>query len=444
MKKIILFILFFLSVTLHFGGNGLSISTSQELKAQQQYGCWNPNSGSGFFSWLGNALSNVGQAIANVANAIGSFFSGGDDGDGGEGFGDETGSDGWFEPSGPPDNFFNPMDDPWFQPPGFGQDEWDIMNNLNYWYGVYSNGGNPPVQDCNGVWAGSAYTGSCGVCMGGSTGITTCMADSLRTDTVKPIKIPCDTAAIKRDTLATKMLDSLDKRPDMKKLRDSVHANHEAALSAYDSSGFTTVMPGTYNNGDSNSVSIIPCDTTTGPNHKTITAIVHTHQTGIDPIPDCHDLFQFLHTRLLLVNNIYYNPFITHSFIICGDTTIDLAITIADTVSARTFINIYAYSSCVKLDSSGRNPEWADYKSSTFGDTISMRDEFNKAYDLLRKNNYPDQLLNTYAQVYMIERYNMGIKTLMKVDGIMKELSPIITRDPVTGELKNLKINICQ
>jgi hypothetical protein len=44
----------------------------------------------------------------------------------------------------------------------------------------------------------------------------------------------------------------------------------------------------------------------------------------------------------------------------------------------------------------------------------------------------------------MIERYNMGIKTLMKVDGIMKELSPIITRDPVTGELKNLKINICQ
>lgn len=176
MKKYILLILFILSLTLHFGGNGVTVTTFQNLRAQQQYGCWNENSGSGggFFSWLRDRLGDVADAVVNVANAISEFLSTGDEeGEGGEEFGNEIGSDDWVEPSGTPDNFFNPLDDPWFQPEGFGQEEWDILNNLDYWYSVYANGGNPTTQDCNGVWGGSAYNASCG-CIGGTTGITSC------------------------------------------------------------------------------------------------------------------------------------------------------------------------------------------------------------------------------------------------------------------------------
>jgi hypothetical protein len=195
MKKFILSIIFILSLSLHFGGNGIEISSSQVLMAQQGNCTWKCNHG-GFFSWLKTAFSNIGTAVENVANEIGKFFKA-KEGEGntneGEEFGNETGSENWYEPSGSPEDFYSPAEDPWFQPEGFGQEEWDIFNNLDYWYASYVNGGNPPTQDCNGIWGGTAYLASCG-CIGGTTGIASCPPCNL---TINNIIISIDNAECK-------------------------------------------------------------------------------------------------------------------------------------------------------------------------------------------------------------------------------------------------------
>jgi hypothetical protein len=141
MKRFIITLIILLNIVVYSESGYIGMSSLQDVRAQSQTGCWNPNSGTGggFFNWLGTQISNVADAIANVANAIADFFSGEDSGDGdGEQFGNEEGSEEWMEPTGPPDNFFNPMDDPFFTPEGFTQDEWDIMDNLGYWYAVYT------------------------------------------------------------------------------------------------------------------------------------------------------------------------------------------------------------------------------------------------------------------------------------------------------------------
>ncbi len=185
MKKIILLIIFTLSITLHFGNKGITVTSSQELRAQwacptNTQGSGNSGSGGGFFSWLQGIGGSVVDAITNVANAISDFFSDGENGDDGEGFGNENENDGWVEPSGPPEELFNPMNDPWFQPPNFGQEEWDIMADLGSYYSFYAShfGGlmpPPPEKDCKGVLGGTAYRDNCGYCVGGTTGKVPCV-----------------------------------------------------------------------------------------------------------------------------------------------------------------------------------------------------------------------------------------------------------------------------
>lgn len=180
MKKIFFLILFSLGITLHFGSNGISISTLQELKGQQSTDCWSENSGGGFWSWLKSTAGDVVDAISNVADAVATFFEGtkNEEGDNsGEEFGNETGDDNWYEPTGEPEDYTPPFDESWFQPPSFGEEEWDIFNNLGYWYGIYINGGTPPSPDCNGVLGGTATLDSCNKCTGGNTGKKPCKKD---------------------------------------------------------------------------------------------------------------------------------------------------------------------------------------------------------------------------------------------------------------------------
>jgi hypothetical protein len=162
MKKLLLILVFFIGLTPKYYNGQLQLDVAQKVYAQSQTGCWNPNSGGGFWNWLGNGLSAIGNAIGNavsaVGNAIGSLFSGG--GGDGEGIGDENGDDSGddWEPDGDggyvPDfggsggPSFDPWNDPFFQNYGFDPDEWAILNNLGYFYNYYVNnsGGtnNPP------------------------------------------------------------------------------------------------------------------------------------------------------------------------------------------------------------------------------------------------------------------------------------------------------------
>jgi hypothetical protein len=156
MKKLIITIVFFLNLLPCLHKGGISIQPVQKVYAQA---CPpNPNGsgggGGGFWNWLGNILGDVGNAISNVATAIADFFSGGGDTDG-ESFGDETeseggvwelGSDGLYEPVQDPADF-NPMDDPWFHPDGWGDDEWQILQDLSFYYQIYTSGGTLPPSE---------------------------------------------------------------------------------------------------------------------------------------------------------------------------------------------------------------------------------------------------------------------------------------------------------
>lgn len=163
MKKLLLILVFFIGLTPKYYNGQIQLDVAQKAYAQTQTGCWDPNSGGGFWNWLGNGLSAIGSAIGNavsaIGNAIGSLFSGGDGGDG-ESMGGENGDnsgDDWapdgdggyipdFGGGGGPS--FDPWNDPFFQNYGFDPDEWALLNNLGYFYNYYVNNGsgtnNPP------------------------------------------------------------------------------------------------------------------------------------------------------------------------------------------------------------------------------------------------------------------------------------------------------------
>jgi len=414
------------NLTLHFESSGVSVTSFQE--AQAQTGCWNPNSGQGggFFSWLGTAISNIGTAIANVASAIGNFFSGG--GEGGEEFGDETGSNTWFEPSGPPDNFYNPMDDPWFNPPGFGQDEWDIMNNLGYWYGVYSGGGSSATQDCNGVWGGSAYTGSCGICIGGSTGLTACYADSPRTDTVKAIKIPCDSAANARGAKLTRIRDSINSNADVLRVKDSaLRSANEAGVSITNNGG--TYSSFNFKTGAHNNVEVL--QSSPGQN---IVAGIHSHgQGGGDTAansPSPADLYHLLEGYQS--NNNYIAD-----FIFSHDST-EWALMISDPSVIDTFLTHHPADSTLMgadWDTTAINP--------TTGSRIIDHYTMMMAY-LYQTQHYPLEMIQGYANTVMYTQIlTPGVRMYRRVNGQFKELNVQITRDG-TGTPTALSITICQ
>jgi hypothetical protein len=436
MKKYILLILFILSLTLHFGGNGVTVTTFQNLRAQQQYGCWNENSGSGggFFSWLRDRLGDVADAVVNVANAISEFLSTGDEeGEGGEEFGNEIGSDDWVEPSGTPDNFFNPLDDPWFMPEGFGQEEWDILNNLDYWYGVYVNGGEPPSQDCNGIWGGSAYVGSCGVCIAGSTGINACFVDSPRIDTAKPIKIPCSPEAIARGNRLTNIRDSINSLSDVQKVKDSAfHSLKEAGVSITNNSG----TYGTFNfqSGANNNVNVLT--SSTGQN---IVVGLHSHNKGsYDSLnaansPSALDLYHLINGQLLNTNYIA-------DYVFAHDST-EWAIMIDNPTKAANFITT------VPMDSATIAPPTDNNWSNTFklSDGVSLYDKWYTWVVYLTKiQKYPIEDIEGFANVLFTgANLDSGIKFYKKINGHFKELNYQIINDS-SGTPVEIKITICE
>lgn len=431
MKRFIITLIILLNIVIYSDKGYIGIVSLQGVRAQSQTGCWNPNSGSGggFFNWLGTQISNAADAIANVANAIGEFFSSEDSGDGdGEQFGNEEGSEDWFEPSGPPDNFFNPMDDDFFTPEGFSQDEWDIMNHLDYWYAVYTNGGNPPTQDCAGVWGGSAYVGSCGICIGGRTGISQCSVDTIRTDTAKPTKIICDSAANARGDKLTRIRDSINANNDVQKVKDSaLHSPNEAGVSITNNSG--TYNSFNFKTGGTNSVEVL----TSSPGQNIIAGI-HSHGKGLGKeaanSPSPADLYHLLEGHQSNSNYIA-------DFNFSHDST-EWALMISDPTAAASFLTSYP------ADSTLMRPDWDTTAINTAtGSRIIDHYRLMMAY-LYHTEHYPVEMIQGYANTVMYTQIlNPGVRMYLKVNGQFKELNTEIIRD-AAGTPIALKITICQ
>ena len=73
-----------------------------------------------------------------------------------------------------------------------------------------------------------------------------------------------------------------------------------------------------------------------------------------------------------------------------------------------------------------------------------MGADFLNAYKALQRMRYPAVLAKTYAGAYMMQRYNMGLRTLMKVNGAFKELKITNVSYRRDGTIRNIEVKICQ
>lgn len=119
--------------------------------------------------------------------------------------------------------------DPFLQP-----NEWDILNNLGFYYDLYN--GNYTV-DCNGVVNGTAYIDSCGDCVGGTTGMLPCLKDcagvwggysyldscNICVDSIR--KQPCDTNYKKLGDSLSAFLDKPEFVDSLNKFRQNTAAD---------------------------------------------------------------------------------------------------------------------------------------------------------------------------------------------------------------------------
>lgn len=173
MKKFTLTVVFFFNIAIGFQNGNFNFKTNEFVGAQHT-GCpssWvvpgNSPDEPTFFAWIKDGISSMIGAINKVANAITDFWSNNTSDYGGEGFGDETDGDIYYQPVGPPEELFNPIDDPNWAPNDFGPAENYILSKLDEWYVIYANG-QPLVPDCLNEMGGTAYYDSCNICVEGS------------------------------------------------------------------------------------------------------------------------------------------------------------------------------------------------------------------------------------------------------------------------------------
>jgi len=117
----------------------------------------------------------------------------------------------------------------------------------------------------------------------------------------------------------------------------------------------------------------------------------------------------------------------THNFIadftISGDSLhhSEHAVVITDTAAARKFwANPHnAQDSIIDNGTNGHLNNWAG----SVKDKKSLYKQFKNAYDEFKKEGYPIEYCEDYANVYMMQQLNMGIKFYRKVNGVFKELN---------------------
>jgi hypothetical protein len=302
------------------------------------------------------------------------------------------------------------------------------------------------VYDC----AGQIYTYNnavldvCGRCAGGSTNITPCnLITQTLGDTVKATKVDCDTIDTKRNIRATKstqILDAIKDSAETKNARDSApFRKFEVGFTitrAQPQPGIYTYRPRNYEkDGASQSVSVDI--------EQRSVAWLHVHpketSAGVKNVESQspYDLYDILERW----NNPFYINKFERAYVISGDSARnEYAVVIADSAKAKQFLLNHPKSTVINLDTTSKYlANWSGGIDS-IGTYLYYFQEANKMF---AKEGYPEHLLNTYANVYMLQEFDLGIKLQQKVNGQFKELNFVKETDPVTG-LEHFKITICQ
>jgi hypothetical protein len=276
----------------------------------------------------------------------------------------------------------------------------------------------PCKKDCNGVWGGTAYVDSCQECVGGNTGL-------ISLGCKQPIILPCDTIELNNSVELTNILDSIERFPEMKKLRDSVNALNEQFLSIYDTNNQVKVCcAGMGGNASASAVVFLP--------DKRIIATTHTHNGGF-PGPSITDFYS-----TIFANKI--NHYFRTSFVI-SSLNVELALQVTDTMKSRLFYDKYKQDSLF-------NSSWPI--DTIPGEQNSIYDEVNKINEYLfakaRTNvssNYSVMLSDTYSLLYVLNKYNTGIKLYMKKNGRFRQLKIDLLEYDSENRISNFTVSLC-
>jgi hypothetical protein len=280
------------------------------------------------------------------------------------------------------------------------------------------------IKDCAGVWGGKADYDGCHDCAGGTTGIVRC-------DTVKPVKIICDTLAIKTGARLTNVLDSTAlQSTDIQRLKDSaLVSNNESGVSIAQNLVRNIPVYGVFNfqSGNGNNVNVATSDSI-----KKIIAGAHSHPKGTSNTPSPGDLYHLLEGNRS--NNKYFAD-----YIFAFDDSAQFAITLTDAVLANSFLTAHPRDSTIE---GPPNNNWSTTIINAASNTTFFDDYMEIMRDMYNNQHYPISKIQAYANVRMFEKLNTGVKMFLKENGVFKQLSYDITIDANGKE--HIKIKICQ
>jgi hypothetical protein len=374
---------------------------------------WNgPAIGPGFTNWLNNLSGPLAAALNDFLSSGGGGGNGGgsNGSGGGEDEGEEWPNNGWepmpdgfgYDPT-DPNSVDNLMNDPMFNPNNdLSLSPWDldIFTDLDMYFNLYS--GNFTV-DCTGLVNGSAYTDSCGICVGGNTGLTACLKDcedvwgggsfidSCGLCVKPPRKQPCDTSykkigdSLYNNLYRPEFADSLNKlismvdtagyEKTMSLGKDSLNGNYKAtAIKSGDSSAAVQSIlqyPGikVYN-------------------------LIHTHTDSVFACFSNSDFYNFVNINLPQLNQI------NSQYVISADTTVYL-MAVENVPLYNLFLAIFPYDSIKGGGYGGYN------------DSLPLGKVFKEAYRKLAASEnlggtLSDEDAFDQAQAFAFSKYNSG------------------------------------
>jgi len=248
------------------------------------------------------------------------------------------------------------------------------------------------------------------------------LKDSTRTDTLQPTRQPCGDSA-KSKVLDT-IMKAIDSTSDMRKLRDSSSkVNYELGFSieAYSSNGQPpyNFVPKYLDSGTAANPSVsAPYDNYTASNVH-----IHDNLPNIIISPSPKDLFALM--DWVATDTGRRRNFIGLFEIFAGPGNYQFAIMTTSDSASNSYYNNTAIGSVIDTIptiNGALNP----YLNNWAGDINNNKTplgQFEIAINKLEENGYPNNMLNTYANVYMLQLLKIPIRTYIRdTDGKFKKM----------------------
>jgi hypothetical protein len=308
--------------------------------------------------------------------------------------------------------------------------------------------------DCAGVINGAAIKDHCGTCVSGTTGQRPCNEiDPLTiSDTLVATPVDCDSIDQKINRRSAKsdlIWNAIKDSPSVRNAIDSApYRRFEVGLTIVEQRPFPNTSlfkPTNYNKqGQVQNVEITQQQNSVADFH------IHpdSNNTGnaLVASPSPADIKGLLASY---VDSFYfigsgatreYNTF-QRSFVASGDASLSQwTLVIADTSKAKNFAGNSNFNSNFNPPGSqGGSNNW----SGAANDPTSRFATYLDIVKQLKGQGYARDLIETYANVIMLNRLNTGVKMQQKVGNSFKELEVLVLIDPVTSK-ETFKIIICR